>query len=256
MHEIIFVMCLVVGRVLMWWVSIFRVKGPGRVPRKGGVMLTSNHLSQWDLVVIHNLLPRSFYTMAKVEFFEYFFVGGLVRFIGAFPVNRGKADRQSLNYAVDLLKRGKLLMIFPEGHRSDNYALQEAHKGAALIALQADALIVPVGIAGTQLVSREKDWKNGLPFWKRRRPVTVTVGEPYRLPQPGPGERTDLDEATDIIMGKIADLLPPEYKGEYSAEKRAARQAERERIKQEQAERRAARRKERQQLSSTGEVTA
>jgi 1-acyl-sn-glycerol-3-phosphate acyltransferase len=233
-HEYLFDLEWFVGPVLIWSVAKFRIEGPGKVPRKGGVLLTANHKSQWDLVVVTNISPRAFYQMAKVEFFEFFFVGGLVRLIGAFPVNRGKADRQALNRSIQLLKDGQLLTIFPEGHRSDNYALIEAHKGAALIALQADALIVPVGIWGTELISRNTGWKKQYSFFnffKRRPQVVVKIGEPYRLPKAPPGQKDDLDELTDLIMSKIAELIPPEYQGEYSPEKLAERKAAREKAK-------------------------
>ena len=219
-------------------------------------MLTSNHQSQWDLVAIHNILPRSFYQMAKVEIFEVFFVGGVVRVWGAFPVQRGKADRQALSRSIELLKQGKLLNIFPEGHRSDNYALIEAHKGAALIALQADATIVPVAITGTELISRKTKWKKGKPFFHRRPPVTVRVGKPYKLPKAGPGQRDDLEELTDLMMSRIAELMPPEYQGEYAPQKLATRKALREQTKLEQINKKAARKAARLGgTSSTEEVT-
>jgi 1-acyl-sn-glycerol-3-phosphate acyltransferase len=255
-HEVLFVAGYFVGPVVISLVADFKIEGPGRIPRQGGVMFTSNHMSQWDLVVVHNILPRSFNTMAKVEFFEFFFVGGLVRLLGAFPVNRGKADREALNHSIKVIKEGKLLGIFPEGHRSDNYALIRAHNGAALIARQSDATLVPVAITGTELISRKTDWKKNVPFWKRRPRVTVKIGLPYKLPAPVPGQKDDLDELTDLIMGKIAELLPPQYQGEYSPEKLAERKAERERAKQELAAKKAARKAARQQASSpTEEVT-
>lgn len=246
-HEYLFDLAWFVGPVLITWKADFKIEGPGHVPSKGGVLLTANHKSQWDLVVVHNILPRSFFQMAKVEFFEFFFVGGLVRLIGAFPVKRGKADREALGRSIELLKQGKLLSIFPEGHRSDTYALIEAHKGAAMIALQADATIVPVGIWGTELISRNTEWKKDKPFWKRRPKVVVKIGEPYKLPKAGPGQRDDLDELTDLIMSKIAELLPPEYQGEYSPEKLAERKAARDQAKAEKAAKQAERKAARQQ---------
>lgn len=255
-HEVLFVAGYFVGPVVISLVADFKIEGPGRIPRKGSVMFTSNHMSQWDLVVVHNILPRPFYTMAKVEFFEFFFVGGLVRLIGAFPVHRGKADRQALNHAVELLKQGKLLGIFPEGHRSDNFALIEGHNGAALIARQSGATLVPVAITGTELVSRKTEWKKNVPFWKRRPRVTVKIGLPYQLPQPEPGQKDDLDELTDLIMSKIAELLPPEYQGEYSPEKLVERKAARQKAKEERATRKAKSKAARQQESSAEGITS
>jgi len=254
-HEWLYDLAWFVGPVTMWLVSDFKIEGPGRLPKTGGVMFTSNHLSQWDLISIHNILPRSFYTMAKVEFFEVFFAGGMVRLLGAFPVSRGKADRQSINRAIELLKQGKLLGIFPEGHRSDTYALMKAHNGAALIAVQAQATLVPVAITGTELISRSKSWKEGKSFRQRRPRVVIRVGEPYKLPEVEAGQKVDLDETTDFIMSKIAELLPPEYQGEYSPEKLAERQAERQQLKRERASRKAVR-QQNQKASPVQEVNS
>ncbi len=220
-HEYLFDLTWFVGPPLIALFADFKIEGPGRIPKKGGVLITFNHLSQWDLVVIYNILPRSFNTMAKTEFFEVFFLGGLVRLLGAFPVKRGKIDRQALRHSIDLLNQGKLLGIFPEGHRSDNFALMKAHKGAALIACQANPLIVPVAIYGTELISRQKEWRKTRPgpFFLNRPRVRVHIGEPYKLPEPVPGQRQDLDQLTALIMGKIAELLPPPYRGVYAGEK-------------------------------------
>ncbi len=226
-HEYLFDLTWFVGPVLISLVADLKIAGPGKIPKKGGVLITFNHLSQWDLVVIYNILPRSFNTMAKAEFFEVFFVGGLVRLLGAFPVHRGRVDRQALRYSIQLLQQGNLLGIFPEGHRSDTFALMPAHNGAALIAARAGTKIVPVAITGTELISRQKKWRKDHPgpFFLNRPRVTVRIGKPYYLPEALPGEKLDLDELTGLIMGKIAELLPPEYQGEYSPEKIAERKA-------------------------------
>ncbi len=257
-HEWLFDLSFYVGTVLMWMYSKFAVKHIGRVPNTGGVIVTPNHLSQWDLVVSNYVMPRAYYPMAKAEFFEFFFVGGMVRLLGAFPVNRGKADRQALNRAIELLGQGKALVIFPEGHRSDNYAIGKASNGVAMIARKSNALIVPVAISGTQNISRNKSWQEGKSKWffLRRPEVMVRVGEPYRLPPPVPGEHEDLDELTDLIMGKIADLLPPEYQGEYSPEKRIERKVAREQAKKERAAKQAARRAAQPTTSPTQEVVS
>jgi 1-acyl-sn-glycerol-3-phosphate acyltransferase len=214
-HEWLFDLGWFVGRVLVWIVSDCTVIGRENIPRrKVGVLMTINHLSMWDLPFVHNLMYRSFFTMAKAEFFNAFFVGGLVRFIGTFPVKRGKPDRKALQYAIDLLKKGETVVMFPEGHRSDNFALGEGHAGAALVAINSDALIIPVGIYGTENIIRKRKG-----FFARPK-VVVTVGKPYKLSRISPeGKKLGLEELIAQMMQKIAEQLPPEYHGLYSADK-------------------------------------
>ncbi|HEX2914559.1 MAG TPA: lysophospholipid acyltransferase family protein [Chloroflexia bacterium] len=245
LHEWLFDLGYFVGRILVVLVSKPKVYGRENIPREGGVIITCNHLSQWDLVFMHNLLERPAFYMTKKEFLDIIFIGGLVRLLGAFPVNRGKYDREALQFSIKLLKDGKQLIIFPEGTRSKTFTLAEGHSGAALIALQADALIVPVAISGSEKISRKKEYG---PNGKKIKPeVVVRVGQPYHLPQPEKGKKQNLEELGDLMMTRIAEMLPAEYQGAYSPEKLAERKAQRERELAEQQNQRAAKRAARKQ---------
>lgn len=232
-HEFLYYLGWIVGPTVAFIISKPEMKGKEKIPRSGGVILTMNHLSNWDLVYIYYLMPRSSYFMTKREYFEFPFVGGLVRFLGAFPVSRGKYDRQAIQYAVDLLNQGKQVVVFPEGTRSKTSDLQEGHSGAALIAAQSGATIVPIAITGTEKISRRKEYG---PNGKKIKPVVkVQVGEPYRLPNlDSKIKRENLEEQSDLMMGKIAELLPPQYQGVYTPAKMAERKLDR---KQARAER-------------------
>lgn len=243
-HEWLFDLGYFVGRTLAIMYSRAQVEGRSNMPRQGGVMITPNHLSNWDLVYIHNLLDRPAFYMTKREYFDFFFVGGLVKLIGAFPVSRGKADREALKTAIGLLKKGEQVIIFPEGTRSKAFALQEGHSGAALIAEQSQTLIVPVAIYGTEKISN-KERKTG-----SRPPVRVRVGQPYVLPRFLNGKKLSLEEQTEFMMQQIAKLLPPEYQGYYSADKVAARQTERAQLENEKEARRSTRRKEKERVET------
>jgi len=219
LHEWLFDLGWFVGRTLVFMVSDCTVIGRENIPRqKIGVMITSNHLSMWDLPNIHNLVTRPFYTMAKTEFLDTPFVGGWARLVGAFPVKRGTADRKAVQFAIDLLKKGAMFSIFPEGTRSKTQQLAEGHNGAALIALSSNAWIVPVGITGTEYIARKRAG-----FFARPK-VVVRVGKPYKLSRTNEnGQKLSIEELTDIMMGKVAELLPPSYQGVYSPEKLAER---------------------------------
>ncbi len=130
--------------------------------------------------------------------------------LGAFPVSKGRLDRKALRRAMQALVDGLILVIFPEGTRSQGGRLRAAFPGAALIALRSGVPIIPVGITGTEKLK-------GV-FWLWHRPeVTVNIGLPFSLPPAGSKlTKVELLRLTDVIMGRIAELLPVEYRGHYA----------------------------------------
>ncbi|MBO0792293.1 MAG: 1-acyl-sn-glycerol-3-phosphate acyltransferase, partial [Ktedonobacteraceae bacterium] len=122
-----------------------------------------------------------------------------------FPVKRGEGDRQSLRAADDLLKRGKVLVIFPEGTRSKVHALGKGHAGLGMIALRSGAPVIPVAIYGSERV-----------FKSFRPEVTITYGKPIVFkPKGAKITREDINNATEEIMHQIAAMLPERYRGVY-----------------------------------------
>jgi len=106
------------------------------------------------------------------------------------------------------LAKGLLFGIYPEGTRSKAGCLKEAYHGCALIALSTGAPLIPVSILGTEKLK-------GI-GWLTRPKVTITFGKPFSIP-PVRDKSTNeqLKELTDYIMGKVAAILPPEYRGRY-----------------------------------------
>ena len=194
---------------------IFDVHTVGRqnVPETGPLIIASNHLSWADVPLIPAFLKRRVVYMAKEETFMS--KGGwFVRFLGAFPVKRGEADRQSLRAAENQLKTGRILSIFPEGTRSKLHTLGQAHAGLGMIALRSGAPVLPVAIYGS-----EKS------FTQFRPRITIIFGEPMILTPKGKKvTREDIDQSTEQVMLLISSMLPPEYRGVY-AEKLAAAEA-------------------------------
>ena len=104
---------------------------------------------------------------------------------------------------------GLALVMFPEGTWSNNAQLQPAFPGSALIALRSEAPILPVGISGTERIK-------GVAWLLRRPQITVNIGLPFHLPPVnGKVTKTELAELTNFIMGRIEQLLPVEYHGNY-----------------------------------------
>jgi 1-acyl-sn-glycerol-3-phosphate acyltransferase len=196
------------------WFAIFafgifirlRLRGRYNLPKSGPYILAANHLAWADIPLIVLHIPRKVVYMAKEEYFSSK-IAWLIRFLGAFPVKRGEADRQALRTAEEQLQKGNILGIFPEGTRSRTRTMAKGHAGLAMIALRTGVPVVPAAIWGTEHV-----------FKKFRPLVTITYGEPIVFKPKGKKiTREDIDEVTEQIMQKIAEMLPPEYRGVYNS---------------------------------------
>ncbi|MDE6780300.1 MAG: 1-acyl-sn-glycerol-3-phosphate acyltransferase [Ruminococcus sp.] len=139
--------------------------GRENIPKDTPVIYASNHRTNADPPLVGCAVPRRHAFMAKEELFKSRFFGGLITWLGAFPVSRGKGDMGVIDKAVESLQEGRSLFIFPEGTRSKDGKVHKGHSGAALIAARSGKPIVPVGIVfGEKLKFRTK--------------VTVKYGEP------------------------------------------------------------------------------
>ncbi len=192
-------------------VGLFKVEGVENVPREGPLIVCPNHNGTIDPPLVPAFVPRSdTWNMAKSEYFKnpvkrFFFTS-----YHAFPVVRHTADRAALRRALDLLKDGHVLIIYPEGTRIDSGILAEPEPGAGFIAQKAQCLVLPVGLTGTAECLPRGAW------WPRRVPVTLRFGKPFRIEQRrANGERITHEEAADMIMVAIAELLPPEKRGRF-----------------------------------------
>ncbi len=195
----------VVVRIIAAIIFDIHTVGRQNVPETGPLIIASNHLSWADVPLIPAFLKRKVVYMAKEETFRG--KGGwFVRFLGAFPVKRGEADRQSLRTAEEQLKAGRILSIFPEGTRSKIHTLGQAHAGMGMIALRSGAPVIPVAIYGS-----EKSFKKFRPH------ITIIYGEPMILTPKGKKiTREDIDRSTEQVMLRISSMLPPEYRGVYA----------------------------------------
>lgn len=208
---IIWNMMYIIGSFIIILIAQVRVHARSNLPTSGPFILASNHLSWMDVPLIPAfitpiLMNRKVVAMAKEELFKGK-LGWLVRFLGAFPVKRGEADRQSMRAAEQQLQQGNILFIFPEGTRSKTHTLAKGHAGLGMIALRTGVPVVPVAVWGSEKVLRA--------FRPR---VNISFGEPIILKPKGRKiTREDIDEATETIMRNIAAMLPPQYRGVYGA---------------------------------------
>ncbi len=174
------------------------------VPDRGPYILVGNHISWLDPEWIAWAVREPVKYMAKEEIFEWFFVGGLIRFIGCFPVKRGTSDRRAFVTALKVLANGQVLGFFPEGHRSETGAMIRAHPGIAGIALRSGVPLVPVGVTGSRGVFGK--------FW--RRDLTLRFGKPFYAKDLG---EVEPQAVADAIMRKVAELLPAPMHGVYAS---------------------------------------
>ncbi|OQY20446.1 MAG: hypothetical protein B6I35_10510 [Anaerolineaceae bacterium 4572_32.2] len=194
---------------LIWLLLRMKVEGVEHIPSQGSAILAISHTNFLDPVLVMAVCPRPLEAISKLENMRLFFFGPLIQMYGAIFIRRGKVDRKALGVAIDVLKRGEVLLIAPEGTRSGVGRLQKARNGLAYIATQADALIVPVGIIGV-----ENFWHNLSRL--RRTAVRMVFGQPFRLTVRGQEiDRQTLVQMTTEAMYQLAATLPPERRGRY-----------------------------------------
>ncbi|MFJ6383331.1 lysophospholipid acyltransferase family protein [Kitasatospora sp. NPDC092039] len=201
------------------------IEGIENVPRKGGVILASNHLSFIDSVVIPLTAPRRVHFLAKAEYFtgtglKGRLSKGFFEAIGAVPVERGtyRSAQASLESALQILEDGKAFGIYPEGTRSLDGRLYRGKTGVAWLALTAGVPVVPVALEGPEQI---------LPVGKRvprLRKVTVRFGEPLHFDGLH-GQARSLKarrQVTDEVMAAIQRLSGQEVAESYNEVPKAA----------------------------------
>ena len=175
--------------------SRLKVYGRDRVPLDGGLVIASNHFSWLDPAVLGAASPRVVYYMAKIEAHRAPGLGAFIRAFGCFPVRRGESDREAVRTMRRIVADGHALGLFVEGTRQRSGVPGDVQPGAAMVALQENAPVVPVAIHGTQT------WKPGT-----FRPVSIAWGAPMSfdgLPKGGKGYK----EASLLVQAEIRRLF-------------------------------------------------
>jgi 1-acyl-sn-glycerol-3-phosphate acyltransferase len=170
----------------------YRIEAIGRehFPKEGGVLLCSNHIHNFDPMVVGIMAPRPIHYMAKEEIFSVPVLGNIVRKCNAFPVKRGFNDREALRTGLKLLKDGHVFGLFPEGTRSKTGELGKGLSGAGFFALRSTAAVVPCAIIGP---------------YRSFRKLKVVYGQPIDLEEMRK-EKASAEQVTELIMSKIEKL--------------------------------------------------
>jgi glycerol-3-phosphate dehydrogenase (NAD(P)+) len=177
------------------WIYL-RLKRMGRehIPRTGPVILAANHRSFFDPFVIGTMTRRPVYYVAKKELFDYSrILSWLLNALGAFPVDRGASDQETIETARQILNRGDIVLMFPEGTRTRPGSLGKPKRGVGRLALESGAPVVPIAIIGTEDIRR--GWRI------RPRKVRVRAGRPLNFPK--------IDNPSPALAGAVTDRIWP-----------------------------------------------
>ncbi|NGY57719.1 1-acyl-sn-glycerol-3-phosphate acyltransferase [Lentzea sp. NEAU-D13] len=174
------------------------VEGAHHVPRTGGAVLASNHVSYLDFIFAgYGARPSGRLTrfMAKHEIFANKIAGPLMRGMHHIPVDRS-AGQASYQQALSALRTGEVVGIFPEATISRSFTVKDIKSGANRMAHEAGVPLVPVALWGTQRL-----WTKGRPkdLTQRHIPITILIGEPF---EPSPGDSGD-----GLLRKRMQDLL-------------------------------------------------
>ena len=174
----------------------FRMKRIGRehIPKRGPVIIASNHRSFLDPFVIACMARRPMYYVAKKEIFQYNrLLAWALGALGAFPVDRGGGDAAFIDTAKAILARGDIVLIFPEGTRTRPGALGKPKRGVGRLALETGVPVVPVAVIGTEAIRR--GWR------LRPHQVRIRAGRALRFPQ--------VPEPSVALAGAVTERIWP-----------------------------------------------
>ena len=195
--EIFLPLVRVIGRLYFG----VRFEGVENIPSEGPLIIAPNHVTYADPPLISLAVRRPIYFMAWKRLFDVPLLGGLIRFLRAFPLETESADPTAVRGAARLLKAGQAVMIFPEGGRTPDGRLQRFKPGAFRLACSQGAAILPVTIVG------------GHESWPPRRVlprpgrITIVFHSPVK-PLPGASPREAAPELARRVRAVIASRLP------------------------------------------------
>ncbi|MHA1370121.1 MAG: lysophospholipid acyltransferase family protein [Promethearchaeota archaeon] len=199
-----------------WWnfgriLYDFEINGIENIPPEGqGAVVCVNHESLLDPlffgVSVTHYSKRIIHIMAKIELFKMPLINAYIRWIYAFPVRRGEHDTKAYETAVDLLKKGELVGIYPEGTTNGGeYNLLKPKLGAARMAIDAEVPIIPMGLSGVGRIL-----PRGSKFINMNQKMFANIGEPITMHEKYFGKqptREDLEEIMAHVMERIKELL-------------------------------------------------
>jgi 1-acyl-sn-glycerol-3-phosphate acyltransferase len=195
----------VIALFMRYWVRCYRPIGADHVPNEGGAFLVANHTTGMDPFILGAAVKnRVLSGPGKRELFKNPVVAFFMRKLGIFPLNVGQADAGAVRAMVDLYRRGRVIIVYPEGGRSKTGEMQEFTPDFTRLVIKLKAPIIPAGIAGGYDLLPTGRLLPGYHI-----PLVVVFGEPFDLSSYyGRTLAPDvLEEATQVLRGRVADLV-------------------------------------------------
>jgi 1-acyl-sn-glycerol-3-phosphate acyltransferase len=201
---------------------LWRVKVEGRhnIPEKGSAVLAANHQSFCDSFFIPLVVTRRVTFLAKAEYFDSMKTAWFFRAAGQIPIRRGggsDSERALETARADVLRKGRLLCLYPEGTRTSDAFVHKGRTGVTRLSRECGVPVIPVGVVGTVEVQPVNS--NFMRPFKR---VTIRFGAPMMMPPPpnpddplADHDHTECRSFTDRLMREIARLSEREYVDEY-----------------------------------------
>jgi 1-acyl-sn-glycerol-3-phosphate acyltransferase len=197
-NRVIYWVARIVLQVLLKFYWRASRAGREQIPSSGPAIIASNHRSFLDPFVIGTMSMRPIYYVAKSELFRNPVLAWFLSALGAFPVERGAGDRDAIRTAKELLARGELVLIFPEGTRTRPGPLGHPRRGVGRLALESGAPVIPVAINGTE------DVRKGILLRPRR--ISVIAGGPLEFDREEPSS-PELAESVTAEVWRAVSML-------------------------------------------------
>src|ERR1700722_7053223 len=184
------------------------VTGAENIPLTGPVIIAPIHRSNVDFALTLFISKRKVFFMAKDSLFRVPLLGPLITHLGAFPIHRGSADRESMAHSQAVLRQGHALVLFPEGTRQEGRSVAPLHDGAMFVAARTGAKVVPVGIGGSD---RAMPKGAKLP---RPSKIRIVVGKPIDPPSSvGRVTRSALSAKSEELREALEDVYHQSLQG-------------------------------------------
>jgi 1-acyl-sn-glycerol-3-phosphate acyltransferase len=182
-----------------------------RIPHEGPLIIFTNHVNILEIPIIYtHLQPRKVHGMLLAERWKIPVMSWVFDVTETIPLHRAEADIDAIRQGLEVLARGEMIIIAPEGTRSHDGKLQAAHPGVVLMALHSGAPLIPVGYYGSE------NYTDNLRRLKRT-DFHLAVGKPFQLDTHGEKVTRQLREKiVEELMFQLAKVLPEEYRGVYS----------------------------------------
>lgn len=188
--------------LILPFVAKIKIKGMENIPKRTPVIFISNHQSYLDIPVILSCLPGSFRFIVKREYFRTPILGAYTKWSGHLSINRevGSVAHKTLAKAIELIRSGKSIIIFPEGTRSADGALGKFKRGGFALAFETGVPIVPLAISGSYKILK----RNSLLIFPGR--IMLNIGKPINLKAGKPSKEIYI-KTVEFVRNQIEKML-------------------------------------------------